>query len=267
MNDAIGEITTQDLWIPGQDGRLFARLWTPERPRSEVPLILFHDSLGSVELWRNFPAALAACCGRQVIAYDRLGFGRADARRGRQSLDFIAAEADGGFADLRQQLGIGRFALFGHSVGGGIAVNCAARHADDCVALITESAQAFVEQRTVRGVEEARALFADPEQVRRLARYHGDKAAWVLAAWIDTWLSPDFAGWSLRPVLPRVRCPLLAIHGVDDEYGSPKHPELIGQLAGGPTRVELIADTRHVPHREREDAVLAMVGGFLHGVA
>ncbi|MFC5302608.1 alpha/beta fold hydrolase [Azospira restricta] len=267
MSPAVPAITPRDTWIDGRGGRLFARLWSPAAPASDVPLILFHDSLGSVELWRDFPAALAAQSGRTVVAYDRLGFGRSDARRGPLPLDFIAAEADGGFADLRRQLAIGRFALFGHSVGGGMAVNCAARCGDDCVALVTVSAQAFVEARTVQGIEAARTLFADPVQVERLRRYHGDKAEWVLAAWIDSWLHPDFAAWSLRPVLPQVKCPLLAIHGADDEYGSPRHPELIGRLAGGPAQVELMADTRHLPHRERAGEVLARVAGFLQGLA
>ena len=129
--------------------------------------------------------------------------------------------------------------------------------------LITESAQAFVEDRTVEGLEDARALFKDPGQVDRLKRYHGDKARWVLDAWIESWLAPAFATWSLRPVLPQVDCPALVIHGVDDEYGSPVHPALIAELSGGLARLELMADTRHVPHREREADVVAMVRAFL----
>ena len=88
----------------------------------------------------------------------------------------------------------------------------------------------------------------------------------MLGAWIGSWLSPDFASWSLLPVLPRVKCPVLVIHGIDDEYGSSRHPELIGQLSGGTAQVEVMADTRHVPHRERESAVVAMVAGFLQGL-
>lgn len=257
---------SHDIWIDSPDGRLFVRSWSPEPPLSPIPIILLHDSLGSVELWRSFPAELCAGTGRRVIAYDRLGFGRSDAYPGQLPRDFIAREADTGFTALRRQLGIGRFVVFGHSVGGGMAVHCAARFGSDCVALVTESAQAFVEERTVRGIEDARELFKDPGQVDRLAKYHGDKAAWVLDAWIGSWLSQAFAAWSLQPVLPEVRCPLLVIHGSDDEYGSPRHPELIGQLAGGAAEVYIMADTRHVPHREREGAVIDLVAGFLRAL-
>ncbi|WP_349618201.1 alpha/beta fold hydrolase [Azotobacter salinestris] len=256
----------QDLWLETPDGRVFARAWTPavatqEEPQS--PIVLFHDSLGCVELWRGFPARLSASTGRKVIAYDRLGFGRSAPRRDRPTFAFIAEEAERHFPAVREQLAIRRFVAFGHSVGGGMAVHCASRFADACEALITESAQAFVEDRTLAGLREAKALFGQEDQFARLGKYHGDKARWVLDAWLDTWLSPAFASWSLAPVLPGVGCPLLAIHGLDDEYGSPRHPELIAQLAGGPARAEVLADTRHVPHREREQAVLELVAGFL----
>ena len=263
MNRSHSPTSAQDTWVQGPGGRLFVRIWSPDMPTALAPIVLFHDSLGCVELWRRFPEQLCAHTGRQVIAYDRLGFGQSDARHAKLPLDFIAQEAETDFAAVRQQLGIGRFTLFGHSVGGGMAVHCAARFSDDCVALMTESAQAFVEDKTIQGLEDARALFQDPGQVARLKKYHGEKAEWILDAWINTWLSPAFAAWSLKPVLPQVTCPVLVIHGRDDEYGSPRHPELIGQLAGGASQVEIMADTRHVPHREQAEAVVSLITGFL----
>ena len=252
-----------DHWISHPRGRLFARSWAPRDAGPRAPIVLLHDSLGSVALWRDFPAALGEATGRRVVAYDRLGFGRSDARQGLMPPDFIADEARSFFPAVLEQLGIGRFVAFGHSVGGGMAVHCAAQWRERCEALITESAQAFVEDRTVQGLLAAQQQFDDPGQIERLARYHGDKATWVLDAWLQTWLSPAFAGWSLADVLPRLQCPALAIHGADDEYGSPQHPEMIGRLAGGPTQVLLLADTGHVPHRERPTQVLAAVQGWL----
>lgn len=256
----------QDFRIDGPGGCLFARTWSPAEAARRAPVVLLHDSLGSVELWRGFPEALCAATGRQVVAYDRLGFGRSDAHLGTLASDFIAAEADGGFAAVRRALHIDRFVLFGHSVGGGMAVNCAARFGAACVGLITESAQSFVEDRTVAGIAEARELFKDPGQVDRLGRYHGDKAQWVLDAWINSWLHPAFATWSLKPVLPLLTCPALVIHGADDEYGTPRHPQLIAELSGGPVALAIMADTRHVPHREKEPEVIALVEDFLRSL-
>lgn len=256
-------IATRDLRVDTPDGRLHVRTWQPPPSPSKAPIVLFHDSLGSVKLWRGFPSALCARTGRTVIAYDRLGFGESDANPHALTVNFIAQEIQAGFEPLRAQLGFERCVLFGHSVGGGMAVNIAAKHPEACVALITESAQVFLEDRTVHGIEAARDLFKDPEQVARLAKYHGAKARWVLDAWIGSWLSPAFASWSLEGVLPKVTCPVLAIHGIDDEYGSARHPQLIGKLAGGPVRVEVMPDTQHVPHREKEATVLTMVADFL----
>jgi len=255
----------EDHWIETERGRLFARLWTPDHRAlaSRAAVLLFHDSLGSVELWRDFPGRLAEATGRAVVAYDRLGFGRSDAAGAPVPPDFIRAEGRDNVPVLRAALGLGRLALFGHSVGGGMAVATAARWPDACVGVVTESAQAFVEDVTLAGIREAEVVFRAPDQLARLARYHGDKAPWVLDAWIGTWTSAAFADWSLDEDLRKMTCPLLALHGDRDEYGSPRHPERIAREAGGTSEMLLLADTGHVPHRERPDAVLAAVARFL----
>jgi pimeloyl-ACP methyl ester carboxylesterase len=253
----------EDRWVTTPAGRLFTRTWHPA-PATDAPaIVLLHDSLGCVELWRDFPAQLAHATGRPVVAYDRLGFGRSDARTGRPSLDFVAEEAAHHFGPLLDQLGLARFVACGHSVGGGMAIECAARFASRCEALVTIAAQVFPEDRTLDGIRAARAQFREPAQVERLSRYHGDKAGWVLDAWIGCWLDPGFAAWTLTGVLPQVRCPVLAIHGEHDEYGSTVHPRLIAAHGGGPVDTSIMADTRHGPHRERPEAVLARMAAFL----
>jgi pimeloyl-ACP methyl ester carboxylesterase len=255
----------RDAWVRHPRGRLFSRSWAAPAAQAaaRAPIVLFHDSLGSVELWRDFPAQLSAATARRVIAYDRLGFGRSDACSGRLALDFIEEEARSVFPCLREQLGFDAFVAFGHSVGGAMAVHCAVEWAASCQAVVTESAQAFLEDRTLQGVVAAQRQFQDPAQFERLARYHGSRAAWVLDAWVGTWTDPRFAAWSLQAVLARLRSPLLAIHGELDEYGSALQPGRIVQWSGAPARLELLAATHHVPHRERAQSVVDLVAGFL----
>lgn len=248
----------QDLWIDLAGRRVFARRW--RAADDAVPIVLLHDSLGAVDLWRGFPGQLAHALGRTVIAYDRLGYGRSDPHPGTQPLSFIRDEADTAFAALREQLTLDAFVLFGHSVGGGMAVACAARHADGCSALVTESAQAFVEDRTLAGIVAAKRTFEREEQLARLRRLHGDKAEWVLQAWTDTWLAPEFAGWTLDDELRGVRCPVLAIHGDRDEFGSERHPQRIAGLTRG--TASILAGCGHVPHREHESTVIELVKRF-----
>lgn len=260
------EITLQptDHDVSTEGGRLFARFWRPAVAHEDAPVILlFHDSLGCVELWRDFPSQLATATGLPVLAYDRLGFGRSDANPAALKIDFMEDEARTSLPALRAALGFDRFIPFGHSVGGAMAVCCAAAQPDSSVAIITESAQAFVEDRTLAGIREAQANFADPAQVARLARYHGDKAAWVLSAWIDTWLAPDFADWLLDAQLARLKAPVLALHGDKDEFGSPAHPQRIVDRSGAGGHQVLLPDCGHVPHREQPAEVIRLIQAFL----
>lgn len=258
---------SHDRWVETPRGRIFARTWSPggdaARPRDGAPFVLLHDSLGSVELWRGFPERLCAATGRRVVAYDRLGFGRSDARHDALTIDFVREEAETWFPLVRQGLGIGEFIAMGHSVGGGMAALCAATWPDACRALVMESAQAFVEDRTLDGIREARKAFRNAGQLERLAKYHGEKARWVLDSWIEVWLSPEFRPWSLAPDLPRIVCPTLVIHGDQDEYGSVEHPRRIGSLVGGEIAVEILPGCRHVPHREAEGLVVERIARFL----
>lgn len=256
------DITVQQHWIDLPEGRLYAQSWLPAMEQG-APIILLHDSLGCVALWRDFPACLAQATGCRVIAYDRLGFGCSDTHPGQLRLGFVEAEACQGFGAVRRQLGIEQFLVFGHSVGGGMAIACAAAHAEHCLGLITESAQAFAEARTLEGIRAAARQFAEPGQLQRLQRYHGDKAGWVLRAWVDNWLSSDFASWNLDNVLAQVRCPLLSLHGDNDEFGSLAHPERLVRLAAGPSRKTILEGCGHVPHREQLPRVLEEIVRFL----
>lgn len=256
----------QDHRIETPRGRLFARSWTVDSSEGTAPVVLLHDSLGSVALWRDFPGVLAQAAGRRVIAYDRLGFGQSDAHPGPIETDFIRTEAQRGFAAIRKALAIDDFVILGHSVGGGMATWIASDFGESCRALITESAQAFVEDRTLQGIRDAERGFAEPGQIERLARYHGDKARWVLDSWVQSWLSPIFADWRLDGSEIRPVCPVLAIHGEADEFGSPIHAERIAALTSGPATAHIITGCGHVPHRERETEVTALFTTFLAAI-
>lgn len=257
-----------DLWVDSAAGRIFVRSWIPDAVAAgeRAPILLLHESLGCIEQWRDFPAALSRATGRTVVAYDRQGFGRSDRLTSAPAPSFVEDEATDGFAAVREQLGIERFVVLGHSVGGSMAVHCAARFAQECQALVTMAAVTFVEARTLAGIRQAKAWFADAAQRERLRRYHGERSDWVLSAWIDTWLDPGFASWSLQPALPAVRCPALAIHGSDDEFGSEQHPQLIGQHAAGPVEQVLLPGVGHVPHREQPQQVLERIARFLQPI-
>jgi pimeloyl-ACP methyl ester carboxylesterase len=250
--------------VPIADGSLYVKRWTPVEAASSnhCPVILFHDSLGCVDLWRQFPLALSQRLARPVIAYDRLGFGRSSARFGIPSARFVSEEAETYFPQIKERLGIGDFVAFGHSVGGAMAVLIAANFSIECRAVVTEAAQAFVEEKTIASIADSKAKFANPMELAKLARYHGEKAAWVVGAWTGTWLSPEFANWDIRQALPMVTCPLLAIHGDRDEYGSMEFPIALSSMTSGYAESMIVVNCGHVPHREQEGAVLDRLESF-----
>lgn len=261
-------LPTEDHRIQSASGRLHARRWIapPGTGGARAPIILLHDSLGSVALWREFPAQLAQATGRSVVAYDRLGYGQSDPHPATQDLDFVLDEARVGFPALRAALGIDDFILFGHSIGGGMAIACAAAWPDACRALVVESSQLFVEPHTLDGIRQAEALFAQPGQLARLAKYHGDKAEWALRAWIDTWFDPGFAGFNLDAQLQRVRCPLLAIYADNDAYGTLAHPARIERELRTPMTLQVMEGCGHFPHREQGVAVAQVTASWLAAV-
>jgi pimeloyl-ACP methyl ester carboxylesterase len=254
-----------DHWIGTPQGRLFARSWQPDTDfhQRRPTILLLHDSLGCVELWRDFPERLAGATRLPVVAYDRLGFGRSDSYPGVLPLHFIIDEAATTVPMLCSQLGLETLIPLGHSVGGGMAVTVVAHLPECCVAVVTVAAQAFVEARTLDGIRSTREAFADPTQFGRLSRYHGDKARWVLDAWTGTWLAPAFADWSLNDELPRVRCPILVVRGEHDEYVSGRHSERIGALAAGPSEIVTLPNCGHVPHRECPNLLQETITQFL----
>lgn len=254
----------KEMRIATPQGQVHAQRW-PAAPGCEtrVPIVLLHDSLGCTALWRDFPAELARATGHPVISYDRLGFGRSDPHPGRLSADFVGTEAQGSFAALLDAFAIDRFMVFGHSVGGGMAVSIAAAYGTRCQGVITESAQSFVELLTLDGIRAARDSFAAPGQMQRLEKYHPGKARWVLDAWVDTWLAPEFRGWNLDAALARVRSPMLVFQGAADEFGSARQPERIAALAGGPVSLVMLAGCGHVPHRECPAQLLERVQAFV----
>lgn len=259
-------IDVSETFIDVPGGRVLVRQWNIEESK-RAPIFLLHDSLGSVDQWREFPAELARATERNVIAYDRLGFGRSSVRLERPSVRFIHEEAEIYFPALVRGLGIDRFALFGHSVGGGMAISIAALHPKQCEAVISESAQAFLEPHTLDGIRKANVMFQDPRRFARLEKWHGDKAAWVLAAWTEVWQLPEFESWSLDEWLVEVTCPVLAIHGDLDEFGSVEFPKRIVSKVKGPSQLAILENCGHVPHRERRSEILALVTSFLESVA
>ncbi len=227
-------------------------------------LVFLHEGLGSVAMWKDFPEAAAARAGCEAVVYSRPGYGLSDPVSGPRGVDFMHREALEVLPAFLDALGIERPILVGHSDGGSIALICAGARARPLAGVATLAAHVMVEGLTVASIAAARQAYRSGDLRARLARYHSDVDA-TFQGWTDIWLHPDFRSWSIEDLLPAIACPVLAIQGREDEYGTAAQLERIAAGVPGAEILEL-ADCRHSPHRDQPEAVIAALAGFVERV-
>jgi pimeloyl-ACP methyl ester carboxylesterase len=231
------------------------------------PTIVFlHDSLGSVELWRDFPEKLAEATQCNVLAYDRLGYGKSFPMiTHERENNYMELEADV-LNDLLSELNIKDTILFGHSDGGTIALIAASKYSEKVKAVICEAGHIFVEDITVKGVEEALNAYNTTNLPQRLEKYHGDKVETIVKAWTEIWLSEKFRTWNIESFLKNITSPLLFIQGEADEYGTLNQVEKTVSQVTGTADKFIIPNVGHTPHKESPEIVLNRSIEFINSV-
>jgi len=232
-------------------------------PPGSPTLVFLHDSLGCIATWRDFPAMLAERSQLNAIVFDRRGYGGSSPFPPNPRTPRYLEEDAESLIELLSALDVRSAVLFGHSDGGSIALIAAALRPDLVRAVVTEGAHVFVEEITLAGIRDARETLRTTNLREKLTRHHGDKTDGVTSAWIDTWLSPDFRDWNIESFLPRVACPVLAIQGTGDEYGSEDQVRAIVSGVRGPAESLMIPGVGHTPHRDAPDTVLDSTTDFL----
>jgi pimeloyl-ACP methyl ester carboxylesterase len=228
--------------------------------RSDLaPLVLLHEGLGSVALWRHFPGTLHDLTGRRVIAFSRFGHGRSAAPPRPRIPAFFHEEALEVLPTLLQRLDAVQPVLIGHSDGASIALIHGAHH--PVGALVLLAPHVFVEARTVLAIRGTRKLYLEGGLRQRMARHHDDPDA-AFWGWCNVWLDPAFEAWTLEDEAGRMTAPTLLIQGADDPYGSLDQLARIEARARGPVR-RLVLPGGHSPHLEHGAEVAEAVQAFL----
>ena len=234
----------------------------PGRPT----LVFLREGLGSVAMWRGFPARVAEVTGCPALVYSRYGYGGSDRLEAPFAVDYMHREAQEALPELLTKLGIERPILIGHSDGASIALIYAGTHDGAVRGLVALAPHVFVEDLSVRSIEEAKVAFETTDMQKKLARYHAD-ARRTFYGWNDIWLNPDFRRWNIEECLPRIRCPVLAVQGVEDEYGTMAQIETIAARVAGPCELVKIEACGHRLHRDQHDATLDAIGRFVQKIA
>ncbi|WP_226886362.1 alpha/beta fold hydrolase [Nisaea nitritireducens] len=236
-------------------------------PPGEAPtMVLLHEGLGCVDLWRDFPRRLFAETGCGVFAYSRAGYGRSDACPLPRPLDYMTREAVSVLPEVLDTIGFEDGMLIGHSDGASIAAIHAGAQRDPRVrAVVLMAPHFFTEAMGLAAIAEARTAYADGDLRARLGKYHMHVDA-AFRGWNGAWLDPGFKEWNIRDYLDQVTVPVLCLQGEGDQYGTRAQVDVVAQRAPGPVTIRMIPECRHSPHLEAPEIVQTEIAVFLEGL-
>jgi pimeloyl-ACP methyl ester carboxylesterase len=255
-------------WIEGVGGevvadgkRLEAVAYGP--PPDQAPtIVMLHEGLGCIALWRDFPAKLAAATGHGVFAYSRAGYGGSDPVDLPRPLDYMGREAQFSLPVVVEAIGLERGILLGHSDGASIAAIYAGQHADKRIkGLILMAPHVFTEEMGLASIAEARLAYDTGDLRAKLAKYHAHVDS-AFCGWNGAWLHPGFRAWNIEDTVGRWRVAALLIQGVDDQYGTLKQIRAIETRSPAPVTSLVLGACRHAPQIVQPEATLDAIVGF-----
>ncbi|MGO9930841.1 MAG: alpha/beta fold hydrolase [Steroidobacteraceae bacterium] len=247
------------------DGRRIEYGFVDQVSSNGLDLVMLHEGLGSLSMWRDFPAQLAGATGCRTLVYSRLGYGGSSALDEPRRVDYMHEEARVWLPAILERLGIRRPVLFGHSDGGSIALIHAAIPKCGIAGVISLAPHVKVEELSVRSIGAAKIAYLETDLRARLSRHHADvdSAFW---GWNRIWLAPEFRDWNIECLLRSIRCPILAVQGENDEYGTMEQIDIIAREAPD-SKTLALPGCGHSPHRDQPQAVLAAAAQFVAGIA
>ena len=232
--------------------------------REGRPLVVFlHEGLGSVSLWRDFPKRFCDAMQVRGLVFSRKGYGQSTPRKPhehwpadfmhQQAIDFLPAYFESLGIDTERDPPI----LFGHSDGATIALIYAATYPSRVRSVVLLAPHIMIESVTIEAIRQGKVAFETPStQLKaKLSRYHADVDS-AFYGWCDVWLSEAFQSFEIRALLPNITCPVLAVQGEQDAYGTMAQIDQIAQLAPQ-TQLLKLANCGHSPHIDQPEALLA----------
>jgi pimeloyl-ACP methyl ester carboxylesterase len=232
-------------------------------PGEAATIVLLHEGLGSMGLWRDFPEKLARATGLGVFLYSRRGYGASDPVDLPRPLDYMTREAVDILPDVLKAIGLKRGILLGHSDGASIAALYLGAYQDLRIrGLILMAPHFFTEQIGLKSIAEAKRAFQTGDLRARLAKHHKDVdgAFW---GWNRAWLDPAFEAWNIEEAIDYIRVPVLAIQGRDDQYGTLAQIEALESRLYSPFDQIILEDCRHSPFIDKPKETLAVIADFL----
>ena len=224
-------------------------------------IVMLHEGLGSVAMWKDFPARVAKATGCGVLVYSRYGHGKSERLAEKRSVDFMHHEAKVVLPEILSQNTIQNPILLGHSDGASIALIYAGTWPERVRGIILEAPHVFVEEFGLRSTVAIRKLYESGDLREKLSRYH-DHADEMFRGWNDIWLDPQFRDWNIEEYLDAITCPTLVMQGENDEYGTLAHVEAI-QRRVPRAQALILPRCGHSPHRDQPELTLDAIRTFV----
>ena len=235
--------------------------WFHSEGELRPSIVLLHEGLGSVSLWRDFPSRLNRATGHAVLAYSRKGYGRSASLTKPRAVSYLHDEALIVLPEVLNQLRVERPILLGHSDGASIALIYAGTRSRELSAAILLAPHVFVEEVAIRSIAATKVAYGSGDLRARLERFHNDVDS-AFRGWNDIWLRPEFRSWNIESYLTTVQCPVLVVQGEQDEYGTMEQVERITR-ALPLSQVLKLASCGHAPQVSQPEVLLGTVGEFV----
>lgn len=245
------------------DGKTLEGVCYGPAPFDAPTIVLLHEGLGCLELWRDFPQNLAKQTGCGVFAYSRAGYGKSDPAELPRPVDYMTHEALSVLPDVLDVIGFERGVLLGHSDGASIATIYAGGVEDLRIrGLALIAPHFFTEPMGLAAIKQTKKTYQTGDLREKLAKYHThvDNA---FSGWNDAWLNPEFEDWNIGDAIDYLRIPVLGIQGEDDAYGTMVQIDELENRLYSPFDKEILKNCGHSPHVEKPDETLAIVVEFI----
>lgn len=270
MNELAAQFQHITVDLDGADQVLRIEYRWIQAELSHQPIMVFlHEGLGSTSMWKDWPDQICAALGCRGLVFSRPGYGKSSAlyKEPHWPLEFMHIQAKTILPAFFAALNIQDqpLVLYGHSDGGSIALLYAAYYPQQPLALIVAAPHIFVEELSLSSIRKAREVWLETDMPQRLGRYHDDVEG-VFWGWNNIWLHPDFESWNITALLKQIECPVLALQGEQDEYGTLAQVTEIKTYAPQTQNV-VIPNCGHSPHRDQPNALQAAVEPFFKTIS
>lgn len=255
-------------WIDGArvnfeaDGKTLEGLCIGKAPATAPTIVMLHEGLGCIDMWKDFPQKVADETGYCVFVYSRAGYGESDPADLPRSVDYMTREAVNVLPDVLNAMNFQRGILMGHSDGASIAAIYGGSVSDMRVrGLILMAPHFFTEPGGLVSIRKAKDAYDNSDLREKLAKYHRDPDN-AFHGWNDGWLMPEFTDWNIGDSIDHWRIPVLAFQGAGDEYGTRAQIDEVDERTYSPAETAILDDCGHAPHRDQPEKALALIADF-----